>query len=114
MLPRASASSVSPPRPLGRSPAPPPRVPIATRLAGAVPTAIANLPPRPATACTRDTRDTRRDDAATAIRRVSICSDDSDSWPLGSSDDALFLKAPSGSWPLPPANVSHLRPAKPL
>ncbi len=114
MLLRASASSVSPPRPLGRPPAPPPRVPIATRPAGAVPTAIANLPPRPATAGAKDTPDTSRDDAATAIRRVSICSNDSDTWPLGSSDDALFLKAPSGSWPLPPARVFRLRPAQPF
>lgn len=114
MMPRASASSVSTPRPLGRPPAPPAKVSIATRPAGAVPTAIANLPPRPATAGTKDTRHTSRDDAATAIRRVSICSDDSATWPLGSSDDALFLKAPSGSWPLPPASVFRLRPAKPF
>jgi hypothetical protein len=89
-------------------------VAVASRPAGAVPTAIANLPPRPAVADVTGARNSRSDDAATAIRRVSICSDDSDTWPLGSSDDALFLKAPSGGWPLPPASVFRLRPAKPF
>jgi len=30
------------------------------------------------------------------IRRISICSDDSDTWPDGTSDDELFLKPPGG------------------
>ena len=95
MMPRA-ASSANPARPLGRPAVPPARVPLAARPAGAVPTAIANLPPRPATAGSTGTQDTRSGDAATAIRRVSICNDE------------------SATWPLPPASVFRLRPPKPF
>jgi len=34
-------------------------------------------------------------ESAAGLQRLSICSDDSDTWPLGDADDALFLKAPS-------------------